>query len=121
MISFTITSKYLFSIRTTISAGSVSVMAVNPQISIKTTVASTVSFTISESSNSRLPINFNTFSSTYMRRILFSLMACSVSFICRICFRVFSIVNSRSSKFTGLQTKSKAPRFIAVRILSISP
>ena len=90
-------------------------------MSINTTVPSTVSFCINEDSNSRLPIKLSTVSSTYILRILFSLMACIVSRIWRTCFNVFSIVSSRSSKFTGLVIKSNAPRFIATRMLSISP
>ena len=121
IISFTITSKYLFSNFTTISGASFSLTEVKLQMSIKATEASTVSFTKSEDSNSRLPIKFNTVSSTYILRILFSLIALSVSLIWFTCLIVFSTVSSRSSKFTGLVTKSKAPRFMAVRILSMSP
>ena len=90
-------------------------------MSIKTIDASTDSLAIREDSNSRLPMKLSTVSSTYIFRILFSRIALSVSRICTTCLIVFSMVNDKSSKFIGLVMKSKAPRFMAVRMFSISP
>ncbi len=120
MTSSTIMSKYLLSSRMTSSGGSCSERAVKLQRSMNAMVASTASVAMRDSSKSLRHMKSNTLPSTYIFRILFSRTDASVCRTCSISRTVFIRVWSRSSKSKGLQTKSKAPRFMATRMFFMS-